>query len=113
MKTKLEPNEASLSRSLQQWQVTTPPPPRFQEEVWKRIEQEEAGEAASFRRALRNAVEKLLARRRLAFAYLTMALATGLVLGSWQAREQASVVDTSLGQRYVQSVDPYHKPGHL
>lgn len=113
MKTNLEPDEESLRRSLRQWRVGTPLPPRFQESVWKRIEQAEADRTVNLRQALQNAVEHLLARRRLAFAYLTVALAVGLVLGGWQARERNSAVDSSLGRRYVQSVDPYHKPGHL
>jgi hypothetical protein len=113
MHTEQEKTPDALNRHLRDWRVSAPLPSRFQEQVWRRIEQEQAAGTISVWPMLQNALEQLLLRRRLAYSYLTLALTFGLVFGYWQAREKTSELDSSLGQRYVQSVDPYRKPGHL
>ena len=113
MKTNPESNDERLGKSLRQWRVDAPLPPRFQEQVWRRIEQEDAAAAPiAFWPALQALVAQLFARRAFALAYLTVALLLGSGLGFWQARQQTDTYSASLGQRYVQSIDPYLKLGN-
>jgi ferric-dicitrate binding protein FerR (iron transport regulator) len=113
MNSNPDPGEERLNQALREWRVAAPLPPRFQEQVWRKIEQAAPAPAANPWSQLLALFDQLLARRRLAYSYLTAALVLGLALGWWQASEQNSTVNTDLSRRYVQSVDPYLKPGHL
>lgn len=94
---------------LKEWKVETPLPPRFQEQVWRRVEREEARPAAvsswwaTFQRWIANA----LPRPALAAAYVAVLLAAGAGVGWTQARHESSRVSNQLGLRYVRSVDPH------
>jgi hypothetical protein len=113
MNTVPDKNDGALGKALREWRVSEPLPPRFQEQVWRRIEAAHAGEPASLWATLLNALNALAARRKFAFSYVTAALVVGLALGFWQARQVNTALDSGLGQRYIQSVDPYSKTGHL
>jgi hypothetical protein len=100
-------NDEALREVLRQWSVDTPLPPRFQQQVWKRIEQAEAQPTLSM--LLRSALLTLLTthRPKFAFAYLTALLVLGLAAGGVAAQARNSRLDSELSQRYVQSIDPF------
>jgi hypothetical protein len=95
----------SLGRLLNEWQVAAELPPRFQENVWRRIELGQAQEPL-WRLAARRLME-LLARPSLAASYVTILLVSGLGAGLWQARSANAQADEALSSRYVHLVDPY------
>ena len=113
MKIDPEKNPEALDKCLREWRVSTPLPARFQEQVWRRIENEEPGTQASAWMILRQLFENAFAHRRMALAYLTIALVAGSTAGYWRGHGQATEQESTLGQQYIQSVDPYQKPGHL
>lgn len=110
-------NPDSLRQVLREWKVNEPLPPRFQENVWRRIEQAEAGAvpaATTTGWALFKAwLAATLPRPALAVAYLSVLLVAGMAGGYWQARQTTAHLDNQLGSRYVQSVDPYQKPARI
>ena len=108
MKPKQEPeSDLSLNKVLRQWTVDAPLPPRFQEQVWQRIERAESAPAMSFHSALALWLQNLLPRPKLAYSYAAVLLALGVVAGAWAAQTQNTRMETSLGSRYLQSIDPY------
>ena len=104
----MKSNDADLSRQLQEWRVTSPLPPRFREQVWKRIERAEAP-AISITDAVRAWIDMAFARPAFALAYVSVLLVTGLAVGLVQAYHKAAQWDHQLAMRYVQSVDPYQR----
>jgi hypothetical protein len=98
-----EPNEARLRDLLRDARPAPPLPPRFQEAVWRRIEQ--AGsppEATSVLTGLDRLVERLL-RPRFALAGITALLLVsglaGVLSGNETARQAAQA-------RYLSAVAP-------
>lgn len=106
----MKENQTTLEQRLQAWRVTTPLPPRFREQVWKRIEEAD-GPRTSLADALRNWLEGTFARPAFAVAYVSLLLVAGLALGFLQAGQKAARLDRQLEARYVQAVDPYQR-GH-
>jgi hypothetical protein len=104
----MKDNQTELQRALQEWQVTTPLPPRFREQVWKRIERAEVP-GVSLAEALRGWLAAWFAQPAFAVAYVTVIIAAGLVLGFKQARDTTAKWDRQLETRYVQSIDPYQR----
>jgi len=113
MNTEPEKNQDVLGKHLREWRVNAPLPARFQEQVWRRIEHEEPATRPSPWLILQQLFEGVFVHRRLALSYLAVALVMGSAAGYWQGRGQATEQESSLGQRYIQSVDPYQKHGHL
>ncbi|MDB6019452.1 MAG: hypothetical protein JWR19_3941 [Pedosphaera sp.] len=109
---KTDPNQDNdpLHNAMQAWKVATPLPPRFQEQVWQRIEQAQVVEKATLWMVLQNWFQTALSRRAVAVSYLVILLMVGLTSGYWQGRQKASRVEATLSVRYVQSVDPYQMP---
>ena len=105
----LDHHEA-VRKLMQAWTVTAALPPRFKEGVWRRIEAAEFRPSVSLRSMLMDRLTELLPRPAFAVAYVTVLLTLGIVAGHWQARHLTVRVDTELGARYLQSVDPYQKP---
>lgn len=107
-------NRESLRHLMREWTVNDPLPPRFQEGVWRRIQQSETSPS---RPAAWERVQAWLAavRIRPAFAlvYVSVLLVAGMAGGYWQALERTAQLDRELGRRYVQSVDPYQKPPRM
>jgi hypothetical protein len=106
------PHDPALRAVLREWQVTTPLPPRFQAQVWNRIERAAAPAAAADSpwALLTNWLMPLLPRPALAVAYVTGMLALGATVGWAQARQETARVGDALSARYLRAVDPY-QPG--
>ncbi|MEK7686518.1 MAG: hypothetical protein AAB466_13965 [Verrucomicrobiota bacterium] len=105
-------NDEPLRKLLRDWPVSAPLPPRFPEAVWLRIERAESQAPPAPWAELLAWIERAFARPSLAVAYVSLLLLAGLVAGSWQARLETVRVHDTLGQRYVQMVDPYQTPRH-
>ena len=101
------PDEEALNQTLQSWKVQAPLPPRFQEEVWRRIEHNEAREPGW--RLLFQRISTKLVRPSLAVSYVAILLVAGFLAGYWQVRVTRAHVDEAMGARYVQMVDPYQR----
>jgi hypothetical protein len=108
MKLNQEPdNEECLRAVMREWVVDTPPPPGFQDQVWRRIAQAQAPAATAFWAVLVRLVEVGLPRPKIAFSYVAALLVLGVAAGSVTAQIRNSHLQTTLSARYVQSVDPY------
>ena len=92
---------------LREWVVDTPLPPRFQEQVWKRIARTEARPSPGFWTSFSRWLEVALPRPKVAFAYIAALLVLGVAAGSVTAQVKSSQLNAALGERYVQSIDPY------
>jgi hypothetical protein len=116
MKTEFE-NPEPLRRVLREWWVAEPLPPRFQEGVWRKIQQAEASGSPAATTTVWTVFKAWIAaavpRPALAAAYLSVLLVVGMVAGYRQARQATAHLDNELGSRYVQSVDPYQKPSRI
>jgi len=99
-----------LDRTLHEWRVCEPLPPRFQQRVWARIERAEASSVTPWE-VLRAWAEKFFARPVVAFAYVTAFVVLGTAVGVTQARSESARVHNELGARYVQTLDPYLRAG--
>ena len=111
----MKPNHASendepLHELLAQWKVAESLPPRFQEQVWKRIEQAETQKPQSSLAALVRWIEAAFRQPALATAYVAVLLFVGLGAGYWRAQGTMTQSQSELRARYVQSVDPYQAP---
>jgi len=104
----MKTNQTQLERALQDWKITTALPPRFQEQVWKRIERAEVPNI-SLVDAVRAWFTMAFARPVFALAYVSVLLVAGLALGSVQGSHKAARWDRQLEARYVQSIDPYQR----
>jgi len=112
MKTNQSPEEdGGLRELLREWKVATPLPPRFKEGVWRRIEQAERKPEPRVWARLAGVLEVFLPRPKYAFAYVSVLLALGVMGGTFAAQATTKRLNTDLGVRYVQSVDPYQKAG--
>ena len=109
MKTNETPeDDRGLRQVLREWRVETPLPPRFQEEVWRRIGRGESqAKASSLWAGLTALVGGLLARPRFALSYVTALLVVGVAAGAFAAQAATKRMNADLGARYVQSLDPY------
>ena len=104
----MKKNQTTLEQTLQEWRVTTPLPPRFQEQVWKRIERADVP-SVSVLDALRAWFAVTFTRPAFAVAYVSVLLVFGLAFGFVQANAKAAHLDRQLEARYVQSIDPYQR----
>jgi len=112
MKPEFEGQEA-VRRVLREWQVTSPLPPRFAENVWRRIEQAELAASPASSTTLWAVVKTWLAltlpRPAFAIAYVSVLVVAGLLAGYWHARVETMSWDKALASRYVQAVDPLQR----
>jgi hypothetical protein len=106
-------NDPGLDTVLRQWSVDTSLPPRFQEQVWQRIEKAEIPQEANLSVLLKRLIEVVVPRPRFAYAYLTVLLVSGVAAGSLAAQLKASRLESELSTRYVQSIDPYRSETQL
>ena len=95
----LNPDEARLGTLLQESRTSPSLPPRFQENVWQRIEKSEAKSSASWLDALAG----WLVRPRLAVAVAAMLVLIGVGLG-WSNGEQR--IRNEQQSRYLSAVAP-------
>ncbi len=100
-------DDQSLRQVLRQWTVDTPLPPRFQEQVWRRIARAENQPAPSLWGSLSRWVEVLLPRPQFALSYVAALLVVGVAAGSLAAQVTVRRLNADLGLRYVQSLDPF------
>src|SRR5262245_411029 len=96
-----------LHRTLREWEIKEPLPPRFGERVWQRIAREEAQAPASVWTRLPSWLAQALARPTLAVSYVTALLVAGLLAGYWHGQSEKARTYESLGARYVQMMNPY------
>lgn len=103
-------NDEPLSRTLRQWKVEAALPPRFQEQVWKRIDRAEANKPTSSITVFLRWVDSAFRRPKLALSYATVLLFIGMGMGYWQAQDKSAQSESKWRRLYVQSVDPYQAP---
>jgi hypothetical protein len=106
-------NDEHLRTVLREWVMETPPPPLFQHQVWQRIERDQARPASKFWAQWARLLEVALPQPQIAFSYVAGLLVLGVVAGSVSAQIKTSRMDSHLGARYVQSVDPYFAESSL
>ncbi len=108
----IQPNEddEKLSKLLRDWQVEVSLPPRFQQQVWRRIERADAHSKVSLLHAFTHWVESTFMRPALAVSYVAALLLVGLASGYVQAQDKSAQAEARWRTAYVQSVDPYQVP---
>src|SRR5206468_10499230 len=105
--------EEALRKVLKEWHVGAALPPRFQEGVWRRIEQAErapAPIAPSVWAVIAHWIGTVLPRPALAASYVAILLAIGVTAGWAQGHQQTARVKDELSERYVRVLDPYLAP---
>jgi hypothetical protein len=105
-----EENDPLLSNVLGQWKIDATLPPRFQENVWRRIAQKEA--KASPRQSFMGWIEAAFKRPALVTSYLTVLLFIGLTTGYLRGHDKMMREQSQERTLYVQSIDPYLVPRH-
>lgn len=103
-------DERPLTGLLREWKVESTLPPRFNEQVWRRIERDEAPAGLNAWALILNRLVQAFARPSLAVSYVTVLLLAGLAGGYLQARAGTEHAYETLSVRYVQMVDPYQSP---
>ncbi len=81
MKEDMNPDDAKLSTLLRASRAAPALPPRFQENVWRRIEDAEAPVPFTSRLSWLDAVAALVLRPRFALATATVLVVAGALLG--------------------------------
>lgn len=100
-------NDDRLHGLLQEWKVDATMPPRFQEQVWRRIALAEKPAEISLWQALRQRVESALSCPALALAYVAVLMMIGLTTGYIRAEDKSAHAKSQWRAEYVQSIDPY------
>ena len=99
-----------LRKVLKEWRSDAPLPPRFQEQVWRRIEHAQTQGVPSVWAVFAHWVGTVLPRPALAASYIAVLLTIGVTAGWTQARQQTARLRDELGQRYVRVLDPFQAP---
>ena len=109
MNTQKPNDDKRLDALLHSWKMEPSLPPRFGEQVWRRIERVETVSVPkiSLVTLVANWVATRLPRPAFAMAYVTLLLAIGASVGWRQARQESTRITGDLSARYVQAVDPY------
>jgi hypothetical protein len=102
-KQNFNPHEARLEELLREARATLSLPPRFQDNVWRRIESAEARTVSAGESIWFDGLVGWLLRPRLAFAVATVLVLTGVGLG-WSRGEQLARHDAQA--RYLAAVAP-------
>ena len=97
----LDANDAKLSALLRQSRPAPSLPPRFQEGVWRRIEESEA--PAAVQHSWLDALALKILRPRFALAAAIVLILTGSLTGAREGRQAARA---NAQGRYVASVAP-------
>lgn len=106
----LAENDEPLRQLLREWVVDITLPPRFQEQVWRRIAHREEEAKPSLREAFVHWLETTFNRPALAVSYVAVLLIAGLTTGYMQAQDKSARAESQWRSLYVQSVDPYQAP---
>ncbi len=99
----INPEDARLGALLRESRVTPALPPRFQEGVWRRIEEAEAPAKTAGRIAWLEALAALVLRPRFALAAAAALIVAGTLLG---VRESGQMAKQSAQARYLAVVAP-------
>src|SRR5581483_650520 len=99
-------DDKPLRKVLREWTVEAALPPRFQQQVWQRIECAQPITELSFLGAFAHWIGVVLPRPTHSFSYLAILLVFGMTLGWSQARYDSARVHDELGQRYLLVLDP-------
>ncbi len=91
------PSNDGLGNLLREARPAPPLPPRFRENVWRRIESNESPAAVSWLESL----AALILKPRFALASVCALLLAGAMLGTWEGSAHAR---QAAQQRYVESV---------
>lgn len=105
-----DPNGPELSSLLRKWPVSAKVPPRFEEEVWRRIEKTKATATPPFWRAFARWIGSYASRPSFAGGLTALVLISGLAAGLWQGEKATRRAHEALSARYLQSIDPYLSP---
>ena len=102
-------HDTALDFALHQWKLDAPLPLHFQDRVWQRITRAETlpETRLSPLDTIQRLLDVVLPRPKFAFAYLTAFLLLGVAGGSVLAQHKSSRLESELGLRYVQSLNPY------
>ena len=99
--------DRGLDCVLREWAVKDPLPPRFHEQVWRRIERAEVGVPEGLWPGLVRWLTQTLTRPSVALGYVTVLVLAGVLAGLLQARVEKTRTHEELSARYVQALDPY------
>jgi hypothetical protein len=104
MKNNNDPQDGpQLSSLLRQVRISPDLPPRFQQAVWRRIEDTEAAEAPARLGSWLDALVNSILRPRLAIALTAILLVAGAAVGTLQGQQMARHAAQS---NYLASVAP-------
>ena len=98
-------DDKSLHELLGQWKITVPLPPRFEERVWRQIEQPRP--KADAMEPWWSWLERFFARKSVALAYISLLLLIGLAAGYVNGHAHEQRLNAQWAAKYVQSLDPY------
>lgn len=103
-----------LRALLQEWKPDASLPPRFQEQVWRRIEDDqiEGSPVAALTRCLGSWMVARFLHASVATAYVAGWLVIGAGAGYFRAQKESSRINNQLSGLYVRAVDPFH-PGPI
>jgi len=102
-KENINPDDAKLSAWLRAARVAPALPPRFQDNVWRRIEDAEAPVPSTSRLVWLDALAALVLRPRFALATVTVLIVAGALLGM---RDGSQIARRDAQARYVAVVAP-------
>jgi hypothetical protein len=102
-KENISPDDAKLSALLRASRVSPALPPRFQDNVWRRIEDAEAPVPSMSRLFWLEALAALVLRPRFALAAVTVLIVAGALLG---VRDGSQIARRDAQARYLAVVDP-------
>lgn len=110
MSTETSDNDSdSLNELLKSWKVEASLPPRFQEQVWRRIaraEEKSAWPVSAWLLRLAALGADLLRKPIGATAYVSMLLAVGVLAGVWRSDRYADRTEAAWRTAYLQAVTP-------
>ena len=101
-----------LNKLLQSWRVADPLPPGFQDGVWRRIDRAQEAASPSAWETISGWVANALSKPALAASYVAVLLMLGMTVGWGHARQEGERVRAQLGEKYVQTLDPYLTSAH-
>ena len=102
-KENINPDDAKLSALLRASRVSPALPPRFQDKVWRRIEDAEAPVPSGSRWFWLDALAALVLRPRFALAAVTVLIFAGALLG---VRDGSQIARRDAQARYLAVVAP-------
>ena len=97
----------ALSKVLREWRAV-PLPPRFQENVWRRIQRTDAGQTSgvSLWDGIARWIETILPRPVVAVSYASLLMIIGFGAGWSRGMHETARIKQELGQSYIQTLDP-------